>query len=189
MRTAPINGSTARSVLLQQTLTDDRLLDLAGSLTDEQERRLAHQPLDLELLRVAVPSVDAEGVLRDLLAVLAGQQLRHPGLNIVARAGVLEPGGVDHHQVRGLDLGGHLGELERDRLVLCDRFAEGSPLLGVADRELEGADGDAAGSGCHIDPPYLDAVHHLCEALAGRVAEYLVSTDAMAVEDQLGGVE
>jgi hypothetical protein len=39
--------------------------------------------------------------------------------------------------VRGLDLGGHLGEPEQDRLVLGDRLAEGLALLGVGDAQLE----------------------------------------------------
>jgi hypothetical protein len=46
--------------------------------------------------------------------------------------------------VRRLDLGGHLGELELDRLVLGDRLAEGLALLGVGDGQLEGPQRDAA---------------------------------------------
>ena len=75
------------------------------------------------------------------------EQLGHAGLDVVALAGVLEPGRVDHQQVRGLDLGGHLGQLERDRLVLGDLLAERLALLGVRDRQLERADRDAAGRG------------------------------------------
>jgi hypothetical protein len=81
----------------------------------------------------------------------------------------LRPGGVDHERVRGLDLGGHLGELELDRLVLGDRLAEGGALLGVLDGELEGADRDAAGAGGDVDAADLDAVHHLVEALAATL--------------------
>src|SRR3712207_9066955 len=73
-------------VLLEQAAADDRLLDLAGALADEQERRLAHEPLDLVLLGVAVATVDAEGLGGHLGAVLARQQLGHAGLDVVALA-------------------------------------------------------------------------------------------------------
>src|SRR5690348_18496188 len=79
---------SALPVLPQQPARDDRLLDLRRPLAYQQERRLAHEPLDLVLLRVAVAAMDAERVLRDLRAVLAGQELRHAGLDVVARAGV-----------------------------------------------------------------------------------------------------
>ena len=46
-------------------------------------------------------------------------------------------------QARGVDLGGHVGELELDRLVLGDRLAERLALLGVFERELQGALRDA----------------------------------------------
>ena len=91
--------------------------------------------------------------------------------------------------MRGFDLGGHFGQLERDRLMLRDRLAEGLAVLGVVDRELEGSNRDATGPGGDVDPPHLDAIHHLCEALAGRGAEDLVRPDAVAVEHQLGGVD
>src|SRR6266508_2317553 len=101
--------SAALAVLLQQAPADDGLLDLGGTLADQQERRLPHEPPDLVLLGVAVPAVDAERLLHHLDAVLAGEQLRHAGLDVVALPGVLEPGGVHHQRVCRLDLCGHLG--------------------------------------------------------------------------------
>ena len=84
--------------------------------------------------------MDAERLRWSPRAVLGREQLGHAGLDVVALAGVLQPGRVDHQQVRGLDLGGHLGELERDRLVVGDRLAERLALLGVGDAELERAE-------------------------------------------------
>src|SRR3954471_13743156 len=66
--------SALERVLLEQAAADDRLLDLAGALADEQERRFTHEPLDLVLLGVPVPTVDPEGLGGDLGAVLAGDQ-------------------------------------------------------------------------------------------------------------------
>ena len=48
-------------VPLQQLLADHHALDLRGALADQQQRRVAVEPLDLVLLRVAVAAVDAEG--------------------------------------------------------------------------------------------------------------------------------
>jgi hypothetical protein len=83
----------------------------------------------------------------------------------------------------------HLGQLELDRLMLGDRLAEGVPLLGVADGQLEGAQGDAAAASGHVDPADLDAVHHLVEALAGPAAEQPAGRDADVGQQQLGGVD
>jgi hypothetical protein len=47
-------------VALEQLLADDHALDLGGPLPDQQQRRVAVEPLDLVLLRVAVAAVDAE---------------------------------------------------------------------------------------------------------------------------------
>src|SRR5512139_3197579 len=73
-------ASAAQLVLLQETTPDDHLLDVGRALADQQHRRLAVEPLDLVLLGVAVAAMDAERVLDDLLAVLAGEVLGHAGL-------------------------------------------------------------------------------------------------------------
>src|SRR5690606_14666941 len=80
-------------------------------------------------------------------------------------------------------------QLEGDGLVFGDRLAEGAALLGVADGQLEGAQGDAAGAGGDVDPADLDAVHHVRETPAGFAAEDRVGADAKAVEQRLGGVD
>ena len=77
--------------------------------------------------------------------------------------------------MRGLHFRRHLGQLERDGLVLGDRLAERLALLRVPHGELERADTDAARPGRHVDPADLDAVHHLEEALARRLAEDVVA--------------
>jgi hypothetical protein len=102
-----------------------------------------------------------------------------PGLEVGALAGVLHARGLQRQQPRGLDLGGHVGELELDRLVLGDRLAERLALLRVAEPELERALGDADAAGGDVDPADLERVHHLREAL--------VEPGLLAAEDHLGG--
>src|ERR1700734_3002962 len=157
--------SRSNPILGEQPLADDRLLDLAGSLADEQERSIAHQPLDLILFGVAVSTVDAEALLGDLRAEFAGKILRHSRRDVVALTGILQPGRVDHHQMSGLDFGCHFRDLEGNGLVLGDRLAEGVTLLGVACGELERADGHPDRPGRYVDASNLDAVHHLIETL------------------------
>src|SRR3954470_2148608 len=132
---------------LQQLLADDHALDLARPLAYEQQRRVAVDALDLVLLGVAVAAVDAQRLLGAEAAGLAREQLGHAGLEVRALAGVLQARGLDRQHPRGLELRGHVGELELDHLVLGDRLAERLALLGVADRQLEGAlrQADAAG--------------------------------------------
>src|SRR5829696_31083 len=62
-------------VALEELLADHHALDLGGALADQQQRRVAVEPLDLVLLGVAVAAVNAEGLLHDFLPGLGGEQL------------------------------------------------------------------------------------------------------------------
>src|SRR5689334_18407377 len=77
-------------ILGEQSLADDVLLNLAGALADEQERRVTHQPLDFVFLGVAVATVDAETLLGDFGAILAAQVFGHPGGDVIALTRVLQ---------------------------------------------------------------------------------------------------
>ena len=59
-RPADQGDRASNLVALQQLLADHHALDLGGALADQQQRRVAVEPLDLVLLRVAVAAVDAE---------------------------------------------------------------------------------------------------------------------------------
>src|SRR5690606_3831754 len=174
---------------LEDPAADDHALDVGGAFADQEHGGLAVEAFDLGLGGVAVAAVDAEGVLDDVAAVFGGEVLGHAGLEVAAFAGVLGAGGVDQHLVGGLDLDGHVGEAELDGLVVGDGLAERAALLGVADGEFEGAQGDAAAAGGDVDAADLDAVHHLVEAAAGGAAEDLAGGGAVAAEDHLGGVD
>src|SRR3954447_11057305 len=179
-------------VPLEQLLADDHALDLARALADQQQRRVAVDALDLVLLGVAVAAVDAQGLLGAEAAGLRGEELGHARLEVRALAGVLHARGADGEHPRGLELGGHVGELELDHLVLGDRLAERLALLGVLDRQLEGALGQADAAGGDVDAADLERVHHLREALveaAVLAAEDRVRRRLVAVEDQLGRLD
>src|SRR5581483_684196 len=132
-----------RLVALEELLADHHLLDLGRPLADQEQRRVAVDPLDLVLLRIPVAAVDAKRLLGVRLGRLRGEQLRHPGLEVGPLAGVLHAGRFEGQQASRLEPGAHLGELEGDRLVLGDRLAERLALLAVAQREPHPALGDA----------------------------------------------
>src|ERR1019366_1595235 len=137
-------GSTPSDLVpLKQLLADHHALDLRGALSDQQQWGVAVEKLDLVLLGVAVAAVDAKALLDAEATGLGGEQLGHPRLEVRANACVLQARRAQSEQPGGVDLGGHVGELELDRLVLCDRLAERLALLGVAQSQLQGALGDA----------------------------------------------
>ena len=80
-------------------------------------------------------------------AVRPALSLRHRALGVRVAAVAGEPRGPPHEQAGGVDLGGHVGEHERDRLVHDDRLAERLALLGVVEGVLVGGAGDADGHG------------------------------------------
>src|SRR4051794_27475114 len=162
----PSLGLNSDLVALEELLSDHHALDLGSALADQEQRRVAVEPLDLVFLRVAVAAVDAERLLHDLLAGLGGEQLRHAGLEVGALTGVLHPGRLQRQQASRLDLGGHVRELELNRLMLRDRPPEGLPLLRVAESELQRPLRDAHAAGRHVHPAHLERIHHLPEALA-----------------------
>src|SRR3954465_1760268 len=179
-------------VPLQQLAPDHHALDLRGALADQQQRRVAVEPLDLVLLRVAVAAVDAEAFFDAVLAGLRGEELGHPGLEVGALAGVLHPRRFAGDEAGGLELGRHVGELELDRLVGGDRLAEGLPFLAVAEGELERPLADADAAGGDVDAADLERVHHLHEALAETgllAAEDALGRALVAVVDELGRLD
>src|SRR5690606_15618489 len=100
----PMRGDTggfSEPVVAHDSLGDDAFLDFAGALADEHEGSFAHEAFDFVFGGVAVAAVDAEARLGDLVAEFAGEVFRHSGGDIVAFAGILQAGGVDHHEVGG----------------------------------------------------------------------------------------
>src|SRR4051794_34648657 len=177
---------------LEELLADNHALDLARSLADQQQRRVAVEALDLVLLRVAVAAVDAEAFFDAVLAGLRSQELGHPGLEVEALAGVLHPRRFAGDEAGRLELGRHVGKLELDCLVGGDRLAEGLAFLAVAERELEGALADADAAGGDVHAADLERVHHLDEALADPgllTAEDALGRALVAVVDELGRLD
>jgi len=175
-------------VPFQQSARDDEPLQLVGSSADEQQRRIAVQTLDREVLRVAIAAHDPHRLEHHLGGGLAGEELCHAGLDVAALAAIfLRRGGIDE-EARCLDLRRHVGQLDLDRLVLGDRLAESDPLLSVPDRLLKGGPGEPEPARSQIDALGLEPGHHVLEPEALDAADQVRRRNREVVEVQLGGL-
>src|SRR4051812_47197953 len=72
--------SPSRDGSLQESIRDHQPLDLGRAFVDLGDPRVAEVPLDVELLRVAHPAVDLDGLVGDPVRGLAGVELGHARL-------------------------------------------------------------------------------------------------------------
>src|SRR5215213_9507224 len=138
---------------------DDEALDLAGALEDRVDLGVAVPALDGVLAGVAVAAEDLDRFLRHPHGDLAGLVLAHRALGVAVAAVAGQPRGAPDEQAARIDLGDHVRQLERDRLVQDDRPAERPPLLGVVEGELVGRPGDAERLGAHGRTGRLERRH------------------------------
>ena len=82
--TDPVRIRELQRIAVEQAARDDKLLDFVRAFAEDQHGRVAVDPLDDELLRVAVAAVDAHRLERDLLGGLGGEELRHARLEVCA---------------------------------------------------------------------------------------------------------
>src|SRR6266851_4932382 len=148
----------------QQPAGDDEPLNLVRAFAHGEELGVAEVALHGQLLDVAQPAVDLNGLAGAELGGLGGEELGHAGLEVAAPARRLEPGRLKGQKLGSLEARGHLGQLGLDELVLRDGLAEGLTLLGVADRVLEGRPSQAHAARRHVDAPALQGAHDHREA-------------------------
>src|SRR5262249_39050477 len=121
-------------------------LDLGGAFEDRVDLRVAVPAFDRVLAHVAIAAEDLDRVLGDAYRDLPGLELAHGALTVEELLLVrTHPARPPHQEPRRVDLGLHVGELERDALVLDDRPAELHALLGVLQGVLVGRARDTDG--------------------------------------------
>ncbi len=167
--------------LLGERAADHHALDLVGALEDLHDLGLAHVALDREVAGVAVAAEHLHGVGGDLHGVVGGDQLGDRRLGRERQPLVLEPRRREVRRPRGLDRGGHVGQHEREALVLDDRLAEGLALAGVGDGVVERALGEPGGDGGDAEPAGVEPGQRDLEPLA-LLAEQPVGVDPDVVE-------
>ena len=120
------------STLCKQGTRDDHPLDLVGAFINLGYLGIPHHPLNRVVLDVAVAAHDLHRVGGHPHRDVGGERLRYRRQVTEVRDlmvdGRCRP--VDY-SARCLDLDGHVGEEELDRLMLQDGLAEGSALAGV----------------------------------------------------------
>src|SRR5882757_8484841 len=122
---------------------DDEALDLGRTLEDRVDLGVPVPALDRMIAQVAGTAQDLYGLLGHAYGDLARLELAHRTLAGLERALVAaHPGGPPDEQARRVDLGPHVGQRERDRLVLNDRPAELLARLGVVERIFVRRPGD-----------------------------------------------
>ena len=133
--------------------------------------------------------MDAHRLQADIDGGLGGEQLGHSGLHVAALALVVGVGGLFDEETRGLDLGGHVGEFQLDRLMLADRFPETLAELAIAHRLIEGRLGNADPAGGDVDAAQFQAAQRMLQSPPLFAADQAVSRDVVVGEDQFGRVD
>ena len=159
-------GATALVLAREDRARDHDPLDLARSLVDLRDLRVAVVALDRELLRVAVAAEHLDRLLRDCAPRPGGEQLRLGALAPCAAGPLLQPGRAVRQQPRGVDLRRHVGELELDRLEVGDPLAELPALQCIGARDVVGGLGDPHRLGRDADAPAVEGRHGDREASA-----------------------
>src|SRR6476469_2487309 len=150
---------------------DDQALDLRGALEDRVDLGVAVPALDGELARVAVAAEDVHGALGGPERDLARLELAHRALGVLERDRVApHPRRAPDEQARGVDLELHVGQRERDGLVLDDLPAELLALARVVERVLVGGAGDAQRLGPDGRPRRLEGLQRGLTAPAAALA-------------------
>ena len=171
----------------EQAVRDDAFLDLRGALEDLGETRVAPVTLDGMQGRVAGAAVDLDALAGDALGHLGGEELHHRGLLVAALAGVDLLADEIHELACRLDLRRHVGDLEADGLEVRDRVAELLAVVGVLDRIVERALGEADGAGGGVGAGRLEAGRRVVEGVA-FLADQVGLVDAEIVEGQFPGL-
>ena len=131
------------------------------------EAQVADDPLQGVVFQIAVAAVQLQGLIGDLEAGVGGEALGHGAKAGGGRiAGVERGGGAAHHQPRGLQLGGHVGELELQRLEILQRPTELAALGEVGLGGFQRQAGAAEGTGGDVEPAAVEPHHGDAEPLA-----------------------
>src|SRR5438132_5900520 len=106
------------SSLPQYLARYDDALYLRSSFADRAKLRVAPVFLRRVIFRVAIAAMNLDRFLANAHAYLRSEELGHRRFFGCLLALVLHPGGAIHQQPRGIDLRGHVRQLELDGLKL-----------------------------------------------------------------------
>src|SRR5207249_2735309 len=145
-------------------------LDLGRPFPYLKDLRIPHPLLHGLVLHVAGPSEDLDGVRGDFHRDVRREQFRHARLLVHREASVVHRGGAPRQEPGRIHLRLHVREHERDRLLLCDRGAEGLPFPRIVECVFVGGPRDTHRTRGHERTGRLEGFHG---AIEGR---FLVGT-------------
>lgn len=161
-------------------------LYLRGPLSDLADLRVAHHSLDGIVLRVAVATVDLDGLQRGPHRKLGTEKLRDRGF-LSERFPVLgQPGGMEHQMLPCLDFSRHVRELELDSLEARNGTPE-LPSPRCVIQRLLSAFGDSEREGGDSDATRVERLHEVDEAHS-VFAEPVLHRYFDILEDELPGI-
>src|SRR5207244_8141174 len=148
-----------------QLARDRQLLDLRRPAAQLHQLGVARQALHLVLLHVAVAAEDVDRLHGDLARRLAAVEL--PGADVGEGHRHLPPGEeVGEGEVAHVaEEPVHARQAALHELEVADRLAELLPLLGIAERQLEGAVGQPEGEGRDTGPLVGEPALHVVALL------------------------
>src|SRR5438477_279668 len=118
--------------LAKQLPRNNQFLNFAGTFSDGAELHVAVKLFRGIVLDEAIPAVNLHALIGDANGHFAGERLGHAGFPREADVFLVgEPRSLIDEQARGLDFGGHVGELELDGLKFADGLAELFALFSV----------------------------------------------------------
>ncbi len=158
-----------------------------GPFADAANAHLAVPALQGEVLGHAIAAVDLDRAVDDPAPALAGQQLGHRRLGAERLAAGGLAGGGEDRPTRRADVDFVVHDHPLNRLARGERGPERLALLGVLDRHLLGADGDAEAAGGIGDALARQPVIGDREA-AVHLAEHVRVRHPRVLELQLGAV-
>jgi hypothetical protein len=128
--------------------------------------------------------VDLHAFVADAAGGFAGVELGHGGFHRDLLPGVFDASRAHRQQPCGVELRGHVRELELDRLELADGLAELPALLRVLRRGIESATGHAQRERGDGDAAAVEYAHRVLEAFA-QLADQILFGNQAVLEDQL----
>ena len=188
MRTSRRTSLPGSVALAEQGPRDDESLDLLGPLVELGDLRVAHHPLDRELVDVAVAAQDLDGVGRDPHRGVTGDEFTHAPPSDWRRGA---PASIS---TQALYRSWRAASVPASMSASIAPTIWNSPMRwpnclrsrGVRGRDLERALGDPDGLGGDARPAAVERAHRDVEPVA-LLAEPVRRRDAHAVERELGG--
>lgn len=140
----------------KQRAANQNALNVVGAFVNLRNTHIPVDALNGKIADVAVAAVNLDGIRAHLFGDFGPEHLGHRSFLQTRFSCILHHGGTPNHQPGRVQLGCHVCKPEADGLVLHERYAERSALLGIAYCRIEGGTGHANRLGGDTDATRLE---------------------------------